>query len=241
MNRRKFIQTSGTLAAGLSILGTGALAADHKHPYSYITLAQSPLKYELDGLEPKISSEIMDLHYNKHAAGYLRKLKAYLQENNVTTGNLLTLIEGPLTSATLRNNLGGHFNHEIFWRSMSPAEHTPFSANFLRKVEGDFGSVKNMKDEFTKAAAGVFGSGWTWLCLEPKTKKLVILTSANQNNPLMQGEEVYAYPLLGIDIWEHAYYLQYQNRRKEYISAFESIVDWSFADTMYHSVLSWIG
>ncbi len=241
MNRKKFIQTSGTLAAGLTLLGTRALADDKQQPYSFITLSQSPLKYDLAGLEPKISRQIMDLHYNKHAAGYLHKLKTYMQEYNVTAGNLLTLIQGPLTSVTLQNNLGGHFNHEIFWRSMSPAEQTPYSANFLKKVEGDFGSVKNMKDEFGQAAATVFGSGWTWLCLEPKSQKLVILTSANQNNPLMQGEEVFAYPLIGIDVWEHAYYLQYQNRRKEYISAFESIVDWSFADTMYHRVLSWIG
>ncbi len=239
MNRRNFIKTSGALAAGYSLFGVSAVSAAQQNPYSFITLMQSPLKYELDELEPSISKEIMSLHYTKHAAGYLRKLKGFLDENSISQP-LFELIQSNMTSSFLVNNLGGHFNHEIFWRSMTAPTKTPFSTSFLKKVETDFGSVLKMKEEFDKAAGSVFGSGWAWLCLEPKQKKLIILTSANQNNPLMKSEKTFAYPLIGIDVWEHAYYLQYQNRRAEYISAFENIIDWSFADTMYHKVAAWI-
>ncbi len=240
MNRKEFLLTTGTLAAGYSLLGLRSHgSAKPPTPYDFIKLEQSSLEYGFDGLEPYISAEIMHLHYQKHAAGYLKKLKSYLADNPDLGTNLNAIIQGPLKAPMLKNNLGGHFNHEIFWRSLSPNANQEIPKKLLSQIEADFGSVDQMAEAFASAASKVFGSGWAWLCVDPKTKKLEVLTSANQNNPLMQGEEKYAYPIIGIDVWEHAYYLQYQNRRTEYISNFQKILNWDFAAKNYSNLKLW--
>ncbi len=240
MKRKEFLKNSAALGLGFSVLSHTAfgMGTTASNPYSFVQLQQSPLKYGLDGLNGAIDKQIMDLHYNKHAAGYLKKLSGFLAKNEIPGTDLFSLVQGDLEADFLRNNLGGHFNHEIFWRSMTPRI-TSVGMELMQKIEEDFGSWEKMLEAFSTAAATVFGSGWAWLILEASTGKLKIVQSANQNNPLMKGESNFGYPLVGIDVWEHAYYLQYQNRRKDYIQAFAGIVDWDFADTMYHKILNW--
>ncbi len=243
MNRKDFLKNTGLSLAALG-LGTSRLAAQTReatNPYAFINMMQSPLKYSLTGLEPYISGQIMDIHYHKHAAGYLRKLSGYLIDHQIPSDDLYALIRGPIAEDFLVNNLGGHFNHEIFWRSLSPDKSLAVSAAFSDQIKSDFGGVSELANVFGDAAAKVFGSGWAWLCLEPESRKLIVTTTPNQVNPLMQIAETSAYPLVGIDVWEHAYYLQYQNRRADYIQAYGELLDWGFADTMYHKVVQWIG
>lgn len=240
MDRRKFLKNTAIISTGMTFLGSEVLAkkAGSTNPYEFIQLRQSPLTYGIDGLEPKISSQIMDLHYNKHAAGYLKKTNKFLQENKIKEQNLAALIQSDMSDTFLINNLGGHFNHEIFWHSMTPQKTTLVGTKLLAQIIKDFGGWKQFLEQFHSAASKVFGSGWAWLCWDDRSRKLIITTTANQNNPMMKSENK-GYPIIGIDVWEHAYYLQYQNRRAEYITNWEEIINWDFANQMFSSILNW--
>lgn len=184
------------------------------------------LPYAYDALEPFIDAQTMNLHHTKHHQAYLTNLNAALEKhpelNSWTADDLMIrLNEVPEDIRTaVRNHGGGHWNHDMFWQIMAPNAGGEPKGALAKAIEADFGSFANFKAEFEKAAMGRFGSGWAWLV--EKGDKLVVVSTANQDNPLTDGLK----PLLGIDVWEHAYYLKYQNRRAEYVSAWWNVVNW---------------
>ena len=183
------------------------------------------LNYAFDALEPNIDAKTMEIHYGKHHNGYTNNL------NNIISGtdNEGKSIEDILNSLDLenkglRNNGGGYYNHNLFWEIMGPNGGGDPSGEISESINSNFGSFENFKDEFSKAAATRFGSGWAWLCAHPDGK-LEICSTANQDNPLMPNG-CGGNPILCLDVWEHAYYLNYQNRRPDYINAFFNVINW---------------
>ncbi len=184
------------------------------------------LNYPYDGLEPYIDAKTMEIHHTKHHQAYIDNLNKALEDlgefQSLDIGELLKkLKEVPEEKRTLiRNHGGGHLNHTIFWNIMAP-QGRKISPSFLKELLKYFSSYEKFQEEFKKVAMGVFGSGWAWLVVEGE-KKLMIKPYPNQDNPLMEN----LYPLLGIDVWEHAYYLKYQNRRAEYIDNWFNVINW---------------
>jgi len=193
------------------------------------------LPYAYDALEPHIDEQTMRIHHGKHHQGYTNKLNAALEGTEwaskpieETLANLNALPEDKQTA--VRNNGGGFLNHGIFWTTMSPSGGGEPTGDLANAINESFGSFDAFKDEFAKAAGGQFGSGWAWLELR-EDGTLQVHGHANQNNPVMHG----AKPIIGIDVWEHAYYLNYQNRRPDYVSAWWNVVNWDEADRRYRS------
>ena len=187
------------------------------------TLPQLPYSY--DALEPHFDARTMEIHHSKHHAGYTAKFNAALEAASLNSTELTSLMESmDMDNAALRNNGGGYFNHCLFWENLSPTS-TEMSSDLKSCIERCFGSVEAMKDEFSKAAATRFGSGWAWLCRK-EDGSLEVCSTANQDNPLMPGISCGGRPILALDVWEHAYYLHYQNRRPDYINAFWRVVNW---------------
>ena len=184
------------------------------------------LDYSHDALEPHIDARTMEIHHGKHHAGYTSKLNAALEgtdkENKSIKELMLTM---DMSNGALRNNGGGYFNHCLFWKVMSPNGGGNPSGSLAEAIDRDFGSFEAFKTAFSNAAATQFGSGWAWLCVHDGGK-LEVCSSANQDNPLMPGIGCGGTPLLGLDVWEHAYYLNYQNRRPDYIGAFFNVINW---------------
>jgi len=183
------------------------------------------LPYAYDALEPHVDARTMEIHHGKHHAGYTTNL------NNATAGTdlegksineLLTNLD--MANNAVRNNGGGFYNHNQFWTSMSPNGGGSPSGDLAKAIDAAFGSFDAFKEEFSKAAATRFGSGWAWLCV--KDGKLEICSTANQDNPIMPGIGCGGTPILGLDVWEHAYYLNYQNRRPDYVAAFFNVINW---------------
>ena len=183
------------------------------------------LPYAHDALEPHIDARTMEIHHGKHHAGYTSKLNAAIEGTDLAGKDIDTLLRDHSDNGAVRNNGGGLWNHTLFWNSMSPNGGGAPDGALGAAIARDFGSFENFKDEFSKAAATRFGSGWAWLC--EKGGKLEVCSSANQDNPLMPGVGCGGNPILGLDVWEHAYYLNYQNRRPDYINAFFNVVDWN--------------
>ncbi|MFZ5939798.1 MAG: superoxide dismutase [Bacteroidota bacterium] len=194
---------------------------------------QTPLAYAYNALEPHIDAATMELHYSKHHAGYTSKFNAALKDAGEASTDILDIFNRISTlPAGVRNNGGGYFNHNLYWKFMSPeggGEPVGKSADAINKA---FGSFAAFKEQFSAAAATVFGSGWAWL-IRNEAGELQIVTTPNQDNPLMDLSPVKGTPLLNIDVWEHAYYLNYQNRRAEYISAFWNVVNWPFVEELF--------
>ena len=191
------------------------------------------LPYAYDALEPHIDARTMEIHHGKHHNGYTTNL------NNAIAGTDLEgqTIESILTSldannGAVRNNGGGFYNHRLFWNVMSPNGGGTPTGTLADAINTSFGSFDGFKDAFAKAAATRFGSGWAWLCVH-KGGAVEVCSTANQDNPLMPGIGCGGFPILGIDVWEHAYYLNYQNRRPDYIQAFFNVVDWKKVSEMY--------
>ena len=185
------------------------------------------LNYGFDALEPNIDSRTMQIHHGKHHAGYTSKLNAAIEGTDLEGLNIESLLRGlDMSNNAVRNNGGGYFNHCLFWEIMSPNGGGSPSGALNDAILNSFGSFEDFKSKFSAAAATRFGSGWAWLCAK-KDGSLEICSTANQDNPLMQGVGSDGYPIMGIDVWEHAYYLNYQNRRPDYINAFFNVVDWS--------------
>jgi len=182
------------------------------------------LPYAHDALEPHIDARTMEIHHGKHHAGYTSKLNAAIEGTDLAGKDIDTLLRDHSDNGAVRNNGGGFWNHTLFWNSMSPNGGGAPEGALGEAIDRDFGSFENFKDEFSKAAATRFGSGWAWLCV--KDGKLEVCSSANQDNPLMPGVGCGGNPILGLDVWEHAYYLNYQNRRPDYINAFFNVVNW---------------
>ena len=183
------------------------------------------LPYAHDALEPHIDTRTMEIHHGKHHAGYTSKLNAAIEGTELAGKDIETLLRDHSDNGAVRNNGGGFWNHSLFWTSMSPNGGGAPTGALAEAIDRDFGSFENFKDAFSKAAATRFGSGWAWLCV--KDGKLEVCSSANQDNPLMPGVGCGGLPILGLDVWEHAYYLNYQNRRPDYINAFFNVVDWN--------------
>ena len=183
------------------------------------------LNYAYDALEPHIDARTMEIHHSKHHAGYTSKLNAAIEGTaleNKTIEEILADISNQ--SAAVRNNGGGYYNHKLFWEIMSPNGGGAPSGELASMINSAFGSFEGFKEAFSNAAATQFGSGWAWLCV--KDGKLEVCSTPNQDNPLM-NIGCGGTPILGIDVWEHAYYLNYQNRRPDYITAFFNVIDWN--------------
>jgi len=184
------------------------------------------LKYDYNALEPHIDARTMEIHHTKHHAAYTSKLNdavAGTDLEGMSIEDILAGISGHSTA--VRNNGGGFYNHNLFWEVMGPGGGGSPSGDLAAAIDKDFGSFDAFKEKFNNAAATRFGSGWAWL-VKQDDGKLVVTSSPNQDNPLMDIAEVKGTPVLGLDVWEHAYYLHYQNRRPEYISAFWNVINW---------------
>jgi superoxide dismutase, Fe-Mn family len=235
LSRRHFIAASAKtgLAITAANMVSGSLLANPGDLFSpYTSFDQAPLGYAYNALEPVIDAMTMEIHYTKHAAGYSTNVKQAAQAENVNTSNPLEDILPTISkySTKMRNNAGGHYNHELFWKSMKANGEGKPSGKLLAAIEKDFNSFDAFKTQFSDAAKNRFGSGWAWLVAGPD-KKLRIGSTPNQDNPLMDVSEFKGTPLLGLDVWEHAYYLKYQNRRPEYIENWWKVVNWAFVES----------
>ena len=193
------------------------------------------LNYGFDSLEPHIDAKTMQIHHGKHHAGYTSKLNAAVEGTDLEGKSIEDLLSAlDLSNTAVRNNGGGYYNHCLFWEIMSPNGGGSPSGNLLSAIEKAFGSFDEFKAEFSKAAATRFGSGWAWLCVH-SDGSLEICSTANQDNPIMNGIGCGGSPILGLDVWEHAYYLNYQNRRPDYINGFFNVIDWAKVEEKYNS------
>jgi Fe-Mn family superoxide dismutase len=191
------------------------------------------LKYSFDALEPHIDTKTMQIHHGKHHAGYTNNLNNAIKGTDLETMSIETILaELDLNNAAVRNNGGGFFNHSLFWNVMSPNGGGVPSGDLAAAINDSFGSFDEFKSAFSKAAGTRFGSGWAWLCVHPGGK-LELCSTPNQDNPLMKGIGCGGQPILGLDVWEHAYYLNYQNRRPDYISGFFNVINWGFVSELY--------
>ena len=193
------------------------------------------LNYGFDSLEPHIDAKTMQIHHGKHHAGYTSKLNAAVEGTDLEGKSIEDLLSSlDLSNSAVRNNGGGYYNHCLFWEIMSPNGGGSPSGNLHVAIEKAFGSFDEFKAEFSKAAATRFGSGWAWLCAH-SDGSLEICSTANQDNPIMNGIGCGGSPILGLDVWEHAYYLNYQNRRPDYINGFFNVIDWAKVEEKYNS------
>lgn len=189
------------------------------------------LPYAYDALEPYIDARTMEIHHSKHHAGYTNNLNNAIAGTNLEGKSIEEILGGlDMNNAAVRNNGGGFYNHNLFWNVMNPKDKGYLTGELRDAIEAEFGSVDAFKEAFAKAAATRFGSGWAWLCVT--NGKLEVCSTANQDNPLM-GLGCSGTPILGLDVWEHAYYLNYQNRRPDYISAFWNVINWDAVAERY--------
>ena len=185
------------------------------------------LPYAFNALEPYIDTMTMEIHHGKHHAAYVAKLNDAIKGTDLENKTINEIMKQVgKSSAAVRNNGGGHYNHSLFWTIMTPNGGGNPSGDLAAAINRKFGSFEKFKEEFSNAAATRFGSGWAWLCVDTK-KELCVCSTANQDNPTMDIAECPGIPVLGLDVWEHAYYLKYQNRRPDYVSAFWNVINWN--------------
>ena len=189
------------------------------------------LPYSYDALEPHFDVRTMEIHYTKHQQGYTNNLNKANEGTELEGKSIEDLMKIAGSNTAIRNNGGGYYNHALFWTILSPKGGGEPTGKLADAIKSSFGSFENFKEEFNKAAATRFGSGWAWLVFA--NGKLVVSSTPNQDNPLMDIAEVKGTPILGLDVWEHAYYLHYQNRRPDYITAFWNIVNWEEVSRRY--------
>ena len=242
-NRRKFI-TNTTKASIATIIATNAFSKaianesnGIKHLPHHFTFKQTPLAYSYAALEPYIDATTMDIHYSKHAAAYCKNVQEALITEKVDPTLSIEKVLASISSFStkMRNNAGGHYNHELFWKCLTPAADNQPSPALTMAINKQFGSVDAMKKQFSEAAKTRFGSGWAWLIIKADAS-LAICSTANQDNPLMDIAETKGTPLFALDVWEHAYYLKYQNRRVEYIENFWKILNWPFINDQFAGI-----
>ena len=191
-----------------------------------------PLPYANDALEPHFDAMTMEIHHDRHHQAYVTNLNAAIAGTDLESKSIEELMAGiSKAPAPVRNNGGGHFNHTFFWNILSPNGGSPVGT-LATAIDSTFGSLDNLKAEFKKAGIGRFGSGWAWLIVK-EDGSLAITSTPNQDNPLMDVAEMKGIPILGLDVWEHAYYLKFQNKRPDYIDTFWNLVDWNGAETRY--------
>tara|TARA_Y200000002_G_scaffold115065_1_gene94202 strand:+ start:526 stop:1134 length:609 start_codon:yes stop_codon:yes gene_type:complete len=192
------------------------------------------LPYAADALEPHIDTKTMEIHHGKHHNGYTAKLNAAIDGTELESKSIEEILGNlDMSNAAVRNNGGGYYNHCLFWEIMGPNS-TEMSSELSDAIEAGFGSFNAFKDAFSKAAATQFGSGWAWLCVQ-SDGKLEICSTPNQDNPLMKNIGCGGTPILGLDVWEHAYYLNYQNKRPDYIEAFFEVINWAEVSKRYNA------
>jgi len=192
------------------------------------------LNYSYDSLEPHIDSKTMEIHHGKHHAGYTNNLNNAISGSELENHSIEEILKNlNMDNSALRNNAGGYYNHNLFWNILSPNGGGKPNGKLLESINQNFESFENFKNEFSKAAATRFGSGWAWLCVH-ENGKLEICSTANQDNPLMPEIGCGGFPILAIDVWEHAYYLNYQNRRPDYINAFFNLINWDQVNESYN-------
>ena len=191
------------------------------------------LKYAHNALEPHIDALTMEIHHGKHHQGYTNNLNAALEGTNLEGKSIEAILENlDMNNKALRNNGGGFFNHSLFWEVMSPNGGGEPTGELAQAINESFGSFETFKEKFSTAAKTQFGSGWAWLCVH-KGGKVEVCSTANQDNSLMPGIGCGGYPILGLDVWEHAYYLNYQNRRPDYVNAFFNLINWEEVAARY--------
>jgi Fe-Mn family superoxide dismutase len=190
------------------------------------------LPYALNALEPHIDARTMEIHHGKHHNAYVTNLNAAIAGTDLEGKSLEELMKVAGSNAAVRNNGGGHWNHSLFWQILSPTGGGLPTGELAAAIDAKFGSFDAFKENFNKAGATRFGSGWAWLCVDTK-KELCVCSSPNQDNPLMDVSDCPGTPILGLDVWEHAYYLHYQNRRPDYIAAFWNLVNWEEVSKRY--------
>ena len=193
------------------------------------------LPYSFDALEPHIDARTMEIHHDKHHAGYTSKLNAALEGSNMADKSIEDILANVSSAGSgVRNNGGGFYNHSLFWKILSPNGGGKPSGELSSAIDKAFGSYDAFKEKFSSAAAGQFGSGWAWLIVKDNGE-LAVTSTPNQDNPLMDVAEEKGTPILGIDVWEHAYYLNYQNRRTDYVDAFFNVVNWDEVNQRYQA------
>jgi Fe-Mn family superoxide dismutase len=184
------------------------------------------LPYAHDALEPHIDARTMEIHHGKHHAAYTAKLNTAVEGTALEGKSITDILKNlDMSNGPLRNNGGGYYNHNLFWEVMAPNAGGSPSGELAASIDKAYGSFEGFKDAFSNAAATQFGSGWAWLCVH-KGGAVEVCSTPNQDNPLMPGVSCQGTPILGLDVWEHAYYLNYQNRRPDYINAFFSVINW---------------
>jgi len=193
------------------------------------------LPYAYDALEPHIDARTMEIHHSKHHQGYTNNLNNAIAGTDLENKSVLEILGGlDMNNKAVRNNGGGYYNHDLFWTVMSPNGGGTPKGDLATAINTAFGSYEAFKDAFSKAAATQFGSGWAWLCVH-KGGKVEVCSTPNQDNPLMPGVTCQGTPVLGLDVWEHAYYLNYQNRRPDYINAFFNVINWDEVSARYNA------
>lgn len=191
------------------------------------------LGYAYDALEPNIDARTMEIHHSKHHNGYTTKLNGAIAGTDLEESSIENILGNlDMNNGAVRNNGGGFYNHSLFWSVMNPNNTGELSGDLKDAIMAEFGSFDAFKDAFSNAAATQFGSGWAWLCVHPGGK-VEVCSTPNQDNPLMPGVTCGGTPILGIDVWEHAYYLNYQNRRPDYINAFFNVINWNEVERRY--------
>ena len=191
------------------------------------------LGYAYDALEPNIDARTMEIHHSKHHNGYTTKLNGAIAGTDLEGSSIENILGNlDMNNGAVRNNGGGFYNHSLFWSVMNPNNTGELSGDLKDAIMAEFGSFDAFKDAFSNAAATQFGSGWAWLCAHPGGK-VEVCSTPNQDNPLMSGVTCGGTPILGIDVWEHAYYLNYQNRRPDYINAFFNVINWNEVASRY--------
>jgi superoxide dismutase, Fe-Mn family len=241
MKKREFLKLTGVLGAGVVVAPFMACTEAAKSEVkskdpekavaeAAVTIFTLPeLGYAFDALAPSIDAQTMEIHHGKHHAGYVKKLNAALAESTgfggLTLKQILANVSADQTG--VRNNGGGHYNHSLYWKAMAPGGGNAPEGALLDAINAQFGSTEKFIEEFSTAAKTRFGSGWAWLYVTSENK-LAVCSTPNQDNPLMSKiAENQGTPILGIDVWEHAYYLNYQNKRGDYIGAFTKLINWS--------------
>jgi superoxide dismutase, Fe-Mn family len=246
---KKIIMFTGTIIMGLFFANPGQSTETKNHSNNneskiliemimkdgLHTLPELPYAY--DALEPHIDARTMEIHHTKHHQAYINNLNNAIGGTDLANKSLEEIFANMSKHpVAVRNNGGGHWNHSLFWQVLSPNGGGKPSAKLLNAIESKFGSFDSFKDEFNKAAATRFGSGWAWLLVDANGQ-LQISSTANQDNPLMDIADVKGTPILGLDVWEHAYYLHYQNRRPDYINSFWNVVNWAEVEKRYDALV----
>ncbi len=240
--RRNFIINTGKAGAGLwvgSTLFSSCSVLNKASSNKLITgFQQQPLPYSYTALNEAIDGTTMEIHYSKHAAGYAINLQDAAKNEGVDMNKPLEDVLGRISkySIKMRNNAGGHYNHELFWKTMTPNGAEKPSGKLSTAIDENFGSFDAFKTQYSDAGKNRFGSGWAWLIIN-KDKKLQIGSTPNQDNPLMDVAEIKGFPLMGLDVWEHAYYLRYQNKRADYITNWWKVINWNFIQDRYQVAL----